>query len=360
MPRRSSAAPIPISSSRASAAGRTRSGTFAGFLDTDAGSSASRPAGSGSRRAARRVGEPRRARRRSTASRSLFLQDEDGQILEAHSISAGLDYPGVGPEHAHARRRRAGPSTSRATDDEALAGFQLLSATEGIVPALEPAHAIGWLAREAGRAVPAGLDRARHAVGPGRQGRGAGRRDASRASARDRTSRRTSGRGATAGRKLLVPYVTGGLGAAGSTSCARVADAGADAVEIGIPFSDPVMDGRTIQEASQRALELGATPAGIIAERRPTSTSTSRSSVMTYYNPVAAHGPPSASRPRSPRRASPARSCPTSRSTSSTAGPTRPTRAGVETVLLAAPHHARRPARARSASGRAASSTASR
>jgi tryptophan synthase beta chain len=87
--------------------------------------------------------------------RSLFLQDEYGQVLEATSISAGLDYPGVGPEHA--MLAASGRATyDFATDDEALAGFQLLSATEGIVPALEPAHAIGWLAREAGRSVPAG------------------------------------------------------------------------------------------------------------------------------------------------------------------------------------------------------------
>jgi tryptophan synthase beta chain len=88
-------------------------------------------------------------------ARSLFLQDEDGQILEAHSVSAGLDYPGVGPEHAAlaAAGRAEYPS---ATDAEALAGFQLLAATEGIVPALEPAHAIGWLEREAGRSVPDG------------------------------------------------------------------------------------------------------------------------------------------------------------------------------------------------------------
>src|SRR6478672_7213966 len=87
--------------------------------------------------------------------RSLFLQDEDGQVLEATSISAGLDYPGVGPEHAMlAANGRA--AYYSATDEEALAGFQLLAATEGIVPALEPAHAIGWLAREAGRSVPAG------------------------------------------------------------------------------------------------------------------------------------------------------------------------------------------------------------
>jgi tryptophan synthase beta chain len=87
--------------------------------------------------------------------RSLFLQDEHGQVLEATSISAGLDYPGVGPEHA--MLAAAGRATyESATDDEALAGFQLLAVTEGIIPALEPAHAIGWLAREAGRSVPAG------------------------------------------------------------------------------------------------------------------------------------------------------------------------------------------------------------
>src|SRR5256884_5031661 len=88
-------------------------------------------------------------------ARSLFLQDEDGQIREAHSIRAGLDYPGVGPEHAQlAATGRA--EYPYATDDEAVAAFELLSVTEGIVPALEPAHAVAWLAREAGRSVPAG------------------------------------------------------------------------------------------------------------------------------------------------------------------------------------------------------------
>ena len=87
--------------------------------------------------------------------RSLFLQDEDGQVLEATSISAGLDYPGVGPEHAMLAASGRAEYFS-ATDEEALEGFQLLAATEGIVPALEPAHAIGWLMREVGRTVPTG------------------------------------------------------------------------------------------------------------------------------------------------------------------------------------------------------------
>ena len=87
--------------------------------------------------------------------RSLFLQDEEGQVLEASSISAGLDYPGIGPEHVMlARQGRARYEV--ATDAEALSGFRLLAATEGIVPALEPAHAIGWLEREAGKSVPKG------------------------------------------------------------------------------------------------------------------------------------------------------------------------------------------------------------
>jgi tryptophan synthase alpha chain len=88
-----------------------------------------------------------------------------------------------------------------------------------------------------------------------------------------------------AGRKLLVPYVTGGLGAGWVDVVRAVADAGADAIEIGIPFSDPVMDGLTIQEASQRALDIGATPAGIVAEARGLDVDTPLV-VMTYYNPV--------------------------------------------------------------------------
>jgi tryptophan synthase beta chain len=77
-------------------------------------------------------------------NRTYLLQTDDGQILDAHSISAGLDYPGIGPEHAFLR------DTGRAeylscTDDEALAGFQLCAQLEGIIPALEPAHAIARL-----------------------------------------------------------------------------------------------------------------------------------------------------------------------------------------------------------------------
>jgi tryptophan synthase beta chain len=74
-------------------------------------------------------------------SRSSILADEDGQIMDAHSISAGLDYPGVGPEHA-ALRDSGRAEYVAATDDEALAAFRRLAETEGIIPALEPAHAL--------------------------------------------------------------------------------------------------------------------------------------------------------------------------------------------------------------------------
>jgi tryptophan synthase beta chain len=78
-------------------------------------------------------------------TRSMVLQDDDGQIRATHSISAGLDYPGVGPEHADLAARGRAEYVAR-TDAEALEGFTLLSRTEGIIPALEPAHAIADLA----------------------------------------------------------------------------------------------------------------------------------------------------------------------------------------------------------------------
>ena len=87
------------------------------------------------------------------------------------------------------------------------------------------------------------------------------------------------------GAKLLVPYVTGGLGADWLDTVRAVADAGADAVEIGIPFSDPVIDGTTIQEASQRALDAGATPAKVVSEAAQLDVDVPLA-VMTYYNPV--------------------------------------------------------------------------
>jgi tryptophan synthase alpha chain len=92
-----------------------------------------------------------------------------------------------------------------------------------------------------------------------------------------------------AGRKLLVPYVTGGLGSQWCDAVHAVVEGGADAVEIGIPFSDPIMDGRTIQEASQRALDLGATPVNVV-DQVGTIDVPVPLVVMTYYNLVARMG----------------------------------------------------------------------
>jgi tryptophan synthase alpha chain len=85
------------------------------------------------------------------------------------------------------------------------------------------------------------------------------------------------------GRKLLVPYVTGGLGTDWAEIVRAVADAGADAIEIGVPFSDPVMDGPVIQEASELALRSGATPVTIFDELRTIDAGVPIA-VMTYYN----------------------------------------------------------------------------
>jgi tryptophan synthase beta chain len=109
-------------------------GLFAGFVDDPSvrliGVEAAGAASLGSGRAGVLHG-----------ARSSLLADEDGQIADAHSISAGLDYPGVGPEHAFLRDSGRAEYVP-ATDDEALAAFHLLSEREGIIPALEPAHAL--------------------------------------------------------------------------------------------------------------------------------------------------------------------------------------------------------------------------
>jgi len=124
-------------------------GTFAGFLDDEVELIGVEAAGEGLDSG--RHGASLAAGRTGVLHGALssVLADEDGQILEAHSISAGLDYPGVGPEHAHLR------DTGRAryvavTDDDAVRAFRELARLEGIVPALEPSHAIAWLLAESG------------------------------------------------------------------------------------------------------------------------------------------------------------------------------------------------------------------
>ena len=128
--------------------GSNAAGTFAGFVDTGARLVGAQAAGG----AAIGHGVPGVVH----GSKSFLLQDEHGQVREAHSISAGLDYPGVGPEHSYLASVGRAEYVS-AGDAEVLDAFKLLAETEGIIPALEPAHALAWVARAAGTdELPAG------------------------------------------------------------------------------------------------------------------------------------------------------------------------------------------------------------
>ena len=139
--------------------GSNAAGLFAGFVDdeqvrlvgVEAGGRGPRPGDHGASLGLGEAGVLHGAR-------SYVLQDPDGQVLPTHSVSAGLDYPGVGPEHAF--WKDAGRvAYERASDAVALDGFRLLARTEGLLPALEPAHAVGWLAEaaDAGRVAPGTL-----------------------------------------------------------------------------------------------------------------------------------------------------------------------------------------------------------
>ena len=120
--------------------GSNAAGIFSGFVDTPARLVGAEPAGG----AAVGRGVPGVVH----GMRSYLMQDEHGQVEEAHSVSAGLDYPGVGPEHAYlnAMGRAEYPPV---TDAEVLQAFRLLARTEGILCAFEPAHTLAWLVREA-------------------------------------------------------------------------------------------------------------------------------------------------------------------------------------------------------------------
>ena len=127
--------------------GSNAAGIFSGFVDTDAELIGVEAAGG----AAIMTGSPGVLH----GMRSQLIQDDQGQIIEAHSISAGLDYPGIGPEHAHlADMGRA--QYEKAGDNEVLDALQMLASREGIIPALETAHALAWVIREAGRRIPHG------------------------------------------------------------------------------------------------------------------------------------------------------------------------------------------------------------
>ena len=131
--------------------GSNAMGTFAGFLDDDGVElvgveGAGEGIASGHHSATLRAGRPGVLH----GSLSYLLQDADGQVSPAHSVSAGLDYPGVGPEHSWLRDTGRVRYES-ATDTEALEAFQRVARLEGIIPALETAHALAWVSRSRGR-----------------------------------------------------------------------------------------------------------------------------------------------------------------------------------------------------------------
>jgi tryptophan synthase beta chain len=138
--------------------GSNAAGLFAAFVDDDVPlvgvEAGGRGPGPGDHGASLGLGEAGVLH----GARSYVLQDDDGQVLPTHSVSAGLDYPGVGPEHA-GWKDAGRVAYERASDSLALEGFRLLARTEGLLPALEPAHAVGWLAEAArdGRVEPGSL-----------------------------------------------------------------------------------------------------------------------------------------------------------------------------------------------------------
>ena len=213
-----------------------------------------------------------------------MLQDDDGNIELTHSISAGLDYAAIGPEHAWLRAHRARGVRATSSDAEALAAFQTLARLEGILPALESAHAIAY-ARDAWRRSSGPDDgAARESVGPRRQGRAHGGEMPSRA----RRHVRAPPEGTAAGARHLHDRRRSGSVARSAEILRALDRAGADVLEVGVPFSDPLADGPVIQRATERALAAGGESADDARDDR--SRSGRRSSapivVFSYANPL--------------------------------------------------------------------------
>ena len=225
-------------------------------------------------------------------NRTYLLMDADGQITEAHSISAGLDYPGIGPEHAWLHE--AGRVTYlSATDEEALDAFQLLSRLEGIIPALEPAHALARVIELASK-LPRDHLMVVGLSGPRRQGCAAGCRNSreaplvtTRLSARFDQCRALE-------RAALVTFVTAGDPdhATSLEIVKALPKAGADIIELGMPFTDPMADGPAIQASGLRALKAGETLVKTLALVRSfrEHDRTTPIILMGYYNPIYIHG----------------------------------------------------------------------
>ena len=217
--------------------------------------------------------------------KSYFCQDEYGQIAPVYSISAGLDYPGVGPEHAHLYdigRAEYVP----VTDDEAVEAFEYLSRTEGIIPAIESAHAVAYAKKIA---PTLGKDKIMVVTISGRGERTV--RQLPATEGRIFMNKRITE--AFANGKAFIPFLTCGDPSLKVTEQLVYAmeEAGADLIELGIPFSDPTAEGPVIQEANVRALAGGVTTDKVFAMVEKIRKNTKIPMVfMTYANVVFSYG----------------------------------------------------------------------
>ena len=233
-------------------------------------------------------------------ARTFVLQDEDGQTVESHSISAGLDYPGVGPQHAHlAETGRA--TYLPVTDAEAMDALALLARTEGIIPAIESAHASPARSTSPSELGRRGARRSCWSTSRGRGDKdmgtaiewfGLGRAGRPRSTPVS-TSRHRLREGP---RARAAPPWSATCRPASPTSTAAIealramVDAGCDVIEVGLPYSDPVMDGPTIQAAAQQALDGGVRTSDVLRTVEAVAATGTPTVVMTYWNPVERYG----------------------------------------------------------------------
>ncbi|CAE7488463.1 trpB, partial [Symbiodinium sp. CCMP2456] len=177
-------------------------------------------------------------------SYSFVMQDEDGQTCDVHSMSAGLDYPGVGPEHSYWKATGRVEYTC-CEDDDAMKGFDALAASEGILPALESSHAV---AKAMEVAAKMSKDEVVLVCLSGR-----GDKADNLMSAVDRAFENLRQQN----KKALVPFVTAGDPSLEITAAAltELGKRGAAVCEVGIPYSDPIADGPVIQASYTRALD---------------------------------------------------------------------------------------------------------
>ena len=270
-------------------------------------------------------------------AKTKLLQTPEGQILEAHSVSAGLDYPGVGPEHCHLAD--TGRAAYAVCDDRhAIHAFDALCRCEGIIPALESAHALAeairlapTLPREAVLLVNLSgrgdkdMDnvaawKAAHPdyryEGPAAPGGGTPQPDAAGAkgaapratppapsAVRPAPSAPAGGarlraafaRAKAEGRAARVLYMPCGFPSMAESEAVMEAliAGGADILELGVPFSDPIADGPVIQAAGQRALAGGVNLSAILALAKRLRANHPETGLVlfSYLNPILAHGP---------------------------------------------------------------------